>query len=85
MQALPAADPLADYWPSSSNPLYASKHDPFALFTDIRNDPARLAGIKPYAALAGDMNGPRAPGSCSSAPTSATTCMAACTPPWRVN
>ena len=61
MQALPAADPLADYWPSSSNPLYASKHDPFALFTDIRSDPARLAGIKPYTALAGDLNSPRAP------------------------
>ena len=61
MQALPAADPLADYWPSSSNPLYASKHDPFALFTDIRSDPARLADIKPYTALAGDLNSPRAP------------------------
>ena len=61
MQALPAADPLADYWPSSSNPLYASKHDPFALFTDIRSDPARLADIKPYTALAGDLNGPQAP------------------------
>jgi|CZKT01.1.fsa_nt_gi hypothetical protein len=35
MQALPGSDPLADYWPSSSNPLYASKHDPFALFTDM--------------------------------------------------
>jgi hypothetical protein len=62
MQALPAGDPLADYWPSSSNPLYASKHDPFALFTDIRGNPARLADIKPYTALAGDLNGPRAPG-----------------------
>ncbi|MCW2906653.1 MAG: phosphoesterase, partial [Actinomycetia bacterium] len=60
MQALPA-DPLADFWPSGSNPLYASKHDPFALFTDIRNDPARLARIKPYTALAGDLNGRRAP------------------------
>lgn len=61
MQALPAGDPLADFWPSGSNPLYASKHDPFALFTDIRNDPARLARIKPYTALAGDLNGRRAP------------------------
>ncbi|HWG60938.1 MAG TPA: alkaline phosphatase family protein [Streptosporangiaceae bacterium] len=61
MQALPAGDPLADYWPSASNPLYASKHDPFALFTDIRNDPARLADIKPYTSLAGDLNTTRAP------------------------
>ncbi len=61
MQALPAADPLADYWPSSSNPLYASKHDPFALFTDIRNDPARVAHIKPYTDMAADLSRPGAP------------------------
>lgn len=61
MQALPAGDPLADYWPSASNPLYASKHDPFVLFSDIRNDPARLAHVKPYTAMAGDLNGPRPP------------------------
>jgi hypothetical protein len=32
MEALPASDPLADFWPSSADPLYASKHDPFALY-----------------------------------------------------
>jgi hypothetical protein len=32
MDALPASDPLADFWPSSTDPLYASKHDPFALY-----------------------------------------------------
>ena len=47
MEALPA-DPLADFWPSSADPLYASKHNPFVLFTDIRGNPARLANVKPY-------------------------------------
>jgi phosphatidylinositol-3-phosphatase len=61
MEALPAADPLTDFWPSSTDPLYASKHDPFALFTDIRSDPARVANIKPYTDLAGDLNSPHAP------------------------
>jgi len=60
MEALPA-DPLADFAPSAADPLYASKHNPFALFTDIRSDPARVANIKPYTALAGDLNGPHAP------------------------
>jgi phosphatidylinositol-3-phosphatase len=61
MEAMPADDPLTDFWPSSANPLYASKHNPFALFTDIRDNPARVANIKPYTALAGDLNGPHAP------------------------
>jgi hypothetical protein len=61
MEALPASDPLTDFWPSSTDPLYASKHNPFALFTDIRDNPARVADIKPYTALAGDLNGPHAP------------------------
>src|SRR5712691_642421 len=61
MEALPASDPLTDFWPSAADPLYASKHDPFALFTDIRDNPARVAGIKPYTDLAGDLNRPHAP------------------------
>src|SRR5690242_9756443 len=61
MEALPADDPLADFWPSASQPLYASKHNPFALFTDIRNDPARVAGIKPYTSRAADLNSRNAP------------------------
>ena len=43
MEAMPASDPLTDFWPSSAQPLYASKHNPFALFTDIRDNPARVA------------------------------------------
>lgn len=61
LQAMPASDPLADYWPSSGNPLYASKHNPFVLFTGVRQNPAQLANVKPYQALAGDLNGPRPP------------------------
>ena len=60
MEAMPAGDQLADYWPSSTDPLYASKHDPFVLFTDIRDNPAELANVKPYTDLAGDLNGPNA-------------------------
>ena len=60
MEALPA-DPLADFWPSSAQPLYASKHNPFALYTDIRGNPARVAHIKPYTKLAGDLNSGHAP------------------------
>ena len=60
MEALPP-DPLADFWPSSSAPLYASKHNPFALFTDIRSDPARVANIKPYTSLASDLASDDAP------------------------
>jgi hypothetical protein len=54
MEALPD-DKTADYWPSSGNPLYASKHNPFVLFDDIRNNPARMANDKPYTALATDL------------------------------
>jgi hypothetical protein len=55
MESMPSAGYLADYWPSSSQQLYASKHNPFVLFNDIRSDPARLANDKPYTALANDL------------------------------
>jgi hypothetical protein len=76
VEALPASDPLTDFWPSSADPLYASKHDPFALFTNIRDNPARAADIKPYTDLAGDLNTRRRRVSCSSARTNATICTA---------
>jgi phosphatidylinositol-3-phosphatase len=66
MEALPAADPLTDFWPSAADPLYASKHDLFALFTDIRGNPARVAHIKAYTDLAADPSSPARRGSCSS-------------------
>jgi phosphatidylinositol-3-phosphatase len=55
MESMPSAGYTGDYWPSTSQQLYASKHNPFVLFTDIRSDPARLAHIKPYTALAADL------------------------------
>ncbi|MES1247043.1 MAG: alkaline phosphatase family protein [Actinomycetota bacterium] len=58
MESMPSAGYTGDYWPSSSNPLYASKHNPFVLFNDIRNNPARLAKIKPYTSLATDLKSP---------------------------
>jgi hypothetical protein len=61
MEALPPDDVTADYWPSQTNPLYASKHNPFVLFDDIRNDPARLSRVRPYSQLAADLNAPNAP------------------------
>jgi phosphatidylinositol-3-phosphatase len=60
MEALPA-DPLTDFWPSSADPLYASKHNPFVLFNDVRDNPARLANVKPYPELAADLNSGHAP------------------------
>jgi phosphatidylinositol-3-phosphatase len=55
MEAMPANDKLTDYWPSSANALYASKHNPFVLFDDIRNNPSRMANVKPYSDFAGDL------------------------------
>jgi hypothetical protein len=36
---MPSDDKTADYWPSTTDKLHASKHNPFVLFNDIRNDP----------------------------------------------
>ena len=55
MESMPSAGYLGDYAPSSSQQLYASKHNPFVLFNDIRSDPARLAKIKPYTSFATDL------------------------------
>jgi hypothetical protein len=55
MESMPSAGWLGDNYPSDSNALYASKHDPFVLFSDIRNDPARLANVKPFTSFAADM------------------------------
>jgi hypothetical protein len=55
MESMPTAGFTGDYAPSTSQQLYASKHNPFVLFDDIRSSPARLAKIKPYTALATDL------------------------------
>lgn len=61
MQAMPTAGYLPDSWPSSSNALYVSKHNPFILYNDVRLNPARRDQIKPYTDMAADLNGPDAP------------------------
>src|SRR5580704_7587665 len=61
MQAMPSAGYLPDFWPSSSNALYASKHNPFILYNDVRDNTARTAHIKPYTDMAADLNGPNPP------------------------
>ena len=55
MESMPSAGYLGDFYPTSANPLYASKHNPFVLFDDIRNDPSRLQNVKPYTQLAADL------------------------------
>ena len=55
MESMPSVGFTGDFYPSSGNALYASKHNPFVLFDDIRSNPARLARIKPYSDLATDL------------------------------
>jgi hypothetical protein len=57
MEAMPSTGYLGDQWPANAA-LYASKHNPFVLFTDIRDNPARLAHVKPYSQLAADLASP---------------------------
>jgi hypothetical protein len=61
MQAMPSAGYLPDSWPATGGALYASKHNPFILYNDIRLDPARANDIKPYTDMAADLNGPHPP------------------------
>ncbi len=60
-ESLPSTGYLGDFAPDSGHKLYASKHNPFVLFNDIRNNPARLQNIKSYTALAGDLAGNKVP------------------------
>nr|MDQ6935776.1 alkaline phosphatase family protein [Actinomycetota bacterium] len=41
--------------------LYAKKHNPFVLFDDVKNNPARMAKVKDYSALSADLNSRHAP------------------------
>jgi len=45
----------------STASLYAKKHNPFVLFDDVKNNPARMANIKDYSQLATDLNSKKAP------------------------
>ncbi len=41
--------------------LYAKKHNPFVLFDDIKNSPARMSHVRDYTQLGTDLNNPDAP------------------------
>ena len=61
MQAMPADNKLLEYAPVGSDgkviaKLYAQKHNPFAYFADVRNNPERMANIVPYEELASDLS-----------------------------
>ena len=61
MEAMPSVGYTGQFWPSSSNPLYANKHNPFVLYSDVLASPEDLNQIKPYTSLASDLNGRNAP------------------------
>lgn len=42
-------------------PLYAKKHNPFVLFDDVKNNPARLDHVRDYTQLSTDLNSGQAP------------------------
>jgi phospholipase C len=54
MEAIDPANKLAATAPGSVA-LYAIKHNPFALMQDVRENPARMAHVKPYEQLADDL------------------------------
>lgn len=58
MQSMPSAGYLPD---SGSGGLYLSKHNPFILYDDIHNNAAAAKNIKPYTAMAADLNSGNAP------------------------
>jgi hypothetical protein len=61
MDAMPSAGFTGATWPGGGVSLYTNKHNPFVLMDDVRSDPARLANIKPYEAMAADLNSSHAP------------------------
>ncbi len=60
-QALPYAGFTGTAYPSSSNALYASKHDPFLNFAHIQNNPAELRNIVPDTQLYTDLQSGNVP------------------------
>jgi hypothetical protein len=53
-ESMPYAGFLGATYPAAGA-LYASKHNPFAHFDDILDNPARLQNIKPFTSFAGDL------------------------------
>lgn len=63
MDTLPA-NKLDRFGPTvngSTVSLYAKKHNPFVLFDDIKNNPARMDHVRDYSQLGADLNSPHAP------------------------
>jgi hypothetical protein len=63
MDTLPA-NKLARFGPSVNGAdvsLYAKKHNPFVLFDDVKNNPARMDKVRDYTQLATDLNSKNAP------------------------
>ena len=60
MEDLPK-NKLARFGPSDTNPLYAKKHNPFVLFTDVKRNPQRMHRIRNYSRMAKDLNSKHAP------------------------
>jgi phosphatidylinositol-3-phosphatase len=54
-ESMPSVGYLGDYFPNSTDKLYASKHNPFVLMNDIRSDPERLENVKPYSMFKHDL------------------------------
>ncbi|MGI8613650.1 MAG: alkaline phosphatase family protein [Nocardioidaceae bacterium] len=60
MESLPK-NKQARFSPSEDVPLYAKKHNPFVLFSDIKHNADRMRHVRNYNRLAGDLNRRRAP------------------------
>lgn len=60
-QALPYPGFLGTTYPSPTDPLYASKHNPFLNFASVQNSPAELQKIVPDTQLATDLQGDNVP------------------------
>jgi len=63
METLPAnkLDRFGPVVSGTAVALYAKKHNPFVLFDDVKNNPARMTNVKDYSALAADLNSPHTP------------------------
>lgn len=55
MQSMPSVGYTGDQYPATGSGLYVSKHNPFVLFNDVRNSPARLQRTKPVEQLSSDL------------------------------
>ncbi len=60
-QGMPAVGSTADQYPATGSGLYVKKHDPFAFYNDVIDNPARLQNLKPIDSLATDLASGNAP------------------------